>query len=44
MAFAKENGAIVIVSTWSLDTGLLRDTFGDKAVMQDNFLIVRLKG
>ena len=41
---AKENGAIVIVSSWSLDTGLLRDTFGDKAVMQENFLIVRLKG
>lgn len=40
---AKENGTIVIVSTWSLDTGLLRDTFGDKAVMRDDFLIVRLK-
>ena len=38
----KENGTIIIVSTWSLDTGLIRDTFGDKAVMQDNFLIVRI--
>ena len=31
-----------IVSTWSLDTGLIRDTFGDKAVMRDDFLIVRI--
>ena len=38
----KENGTIIIVSTWSLDTGLIRDTFGDKAVMKDDFLIVRI--
>lgn len=38
----KENGTIIIVSTWSLDTGLIRDTFGDKAVMRDDFLIVRI--
>ena len=38
----KENGTIIIVSTWSLDTGLIRDTFGDKAVMKDDFLIARI--
>ncbi|MBQ9814573.1 MAG: class I SAM-dependent methyltransferase [Lachnospiraceae bacterium] len=38
----KSPGAIYIVGTWSLDTNLMIDVFGDRAVWKDGFLIVKV--
>ena len=38
----KETGKIYIIGTWSLDTNLMIDTFHDKAICHDGFLIVEM--
>lgn len=38
----KEMGKIYIIGTWSLDTNLMVDKFGDNAVWHDGFLIVEM--
>ena len=38
----KETGKIYVIGTWSLDTGLMKEVFGDRAVWQDGFLIVKM--
>ena len=38
----KEMGKIYIIGTWSLDTNLMIDTFGDNAIWHDGFLIVEM--
>lgn len=37
----KSGGKICIVGTWKLDISLMIDCFGDNAVMQNGFLIVK---
>ena len=37
----KSNGCIYIIGTWKLDTSIMLDDFGDKAVWLDDFLIVK---
>lgn len=38
----KGTGKIYIIGTWSLDTNLMIDTFGDNAIWHDGFLIVKM--
>ena len=37
----KSHCCIYIIGTWKLDTGLMLDDFGDKAIWHDDFLIVK---
>ena len=39
----KETGKIYIVGTWSLDINVMKDTFNDRAMWRDGFLIVEMK-
>lgn len=38
----KGMGKIYIIGTWSLETNLMIDTFGDNAIWHDGFLIVEM--
>ncbi len=38
----KSTGSIIIVGTWKLDTSLMIDFFGDRAICKDDFLVVRI--
>ena len=38
----KGTGKIYIIGTWSLDTNLMIETFGDSAVWREGFLIVEM--
>ena len=39
---SKRGGSVFIIGSWKLDTGLMKDTFADKAELQGGFMIVRI--
>ena len=39
----RENGAVYVVGTWKMDTSRMEQVFGDAAVRQGDFLIVKLE-
>lgn len=39
----KENGSMIVLSTWSLEHEMLAEVFGDKVHQDGEFLIVRIR-
>ena len=43
MRVLKEEGKIIIISTWTLESGIITETFGERAQWDGEFLIVKIK-